>query len=222
MVVGELVGLDEVRRPDLGALLAERRGDRIHGPLHHEAALRAPGPAVRRDHHRVRVEAVEGHPVGTRLVGTEQLGGGDDRHDQPVRRVGAGVVPEAHVEPEDASLVVVPDVDVVDLPTLVRGRDEVLAPVLGELHDPVEGAGRVRHQQLLRPRVVDLDAEAAADVGRDHVDLSQVEARAWRRPPPARRSRSGSRSTPSAARCRGPSVRPCPAPPSAWRRSARW
>ena len=34
VVVGELVGLDEVHRPDLGAVLAEVRRDRVHRPLH--------------------------------------------------------------------------------------------------------------------------------------------------------------------------------------------
>ena len=51
----------------------------------------------------------------------------------------------------------------------------MLAPVLGELHGPAEGAGRQRHQQLLGPGVVDLHAEAAAHVGGDHVDLAEVE-----------------------------------------------
>ena len=84
--------------PHLGAVLAEVGGDRVHGPLHHEAALRPAGAAVGRDHHGVGVEALEDHPVGARLVGAEQLGRGDDRDDQAVRRVGAVVVPELHVE----------------------------------------------------------------------------------------------------------------------------
>ena len=35
---------------------------------------------------------------------------------------------------------------------------------------------RHRHQQLLGPRVHHLDAEPAADVGGDDVDLAEVEA----------------------------------------------
>ena len=45
LVVGELVGLDEVGRPHLRAVLAQRRRDRVHRALHDEAALR---PARRR------------------------------------------------------------------------------------------------------------------------------------------------------------------------------
>ena len=176
LVVGELVGLDEVGGAHLGAVLAERGGDRVHGALHDEAALRPAGAAVGRDHHGVGEEALEDHPVVGRLVGAEQLGGGDDRDDQAVRRVGAVVVPELDVEAEDPALVVEADLDVVLLPALVGRGDEVLAAVLGELHRDAEGAGRHRDQQLLGPRVVDLHAEAAADVGRDHVDLAEVEA----------------------------------------------
>ena len=150
-------------------------GDRVHGPLHREAALRPAGAAVGRDHHRVGVERLEDDPVVLRLVGAEQLGRGDDRDDQAVRRVGAVVVPELDVQPEQPAVVVEADLDVLHLAALVGGGDEVLAAVLGELHGPAERLRRQRDQQLLGPRVVDLHAEAAADVGGDHVDLAEVE-----------------------------------------------
>ena len=85
-------------------------------------------------------------------------------------------MPELHVEPEQPAVVVEADLDVVHLAALVGRGDEVLAPVLGELHRPAQRPGRQRDQQLLGPRVVDLHAEAAADVGGDHVDLAEVEA----------------------------------------------
>ena len=94
VVVRHLLGPDEVAQPDLGAVQAALAGDRVHHPLHHEAALRPAGAPVGRDEHGVGVEAVELDPVGPGLVRAEQLGRGDDRHDQPVRRVGAVVVPE--------------------------------------------------------------------------------------------------------------------------------
>ena len=52
----------------------------------------------------------------------------------------------------------------------------MLAAVLGELHRAAQRTGRQRHQQLLGPRMVDLHPEPAAHVGRDHVDLAEVEA----------------------------------------------
>ena len=176
VLVGELVGLDEVGAAHLGAVLAEVGRDRVHRPLHHEAALRSSGTAVGRDDHGVGVERLEDDAVVGRLVGAEQLGRGDDRDDEAVGRVGAVVVPELDVEPEHPAVVVEADLDVVHLRALVGRGDEVLAPVLGELHRPAQRHRRQRYEQLLGPRVVDLHAEAATHVGRDHVDLRQVEA----------------------------------------------
>ena len=134
VLVGELVGLDEVGRPHLGAVLAEVGRDRVHRALHDEAALRPSGAAVGGDDDGVGVERLEDHAVVGRLVGAEQLGRGDDRDDEAVRRVGAVVVPELDVEPEQPTVVVEADLDVVLLGALVGRGDEVLAPVLGELH----------------------------------------------------------------------------------------
>ena len=175
VLVGELVGLDEVDRAHLGAVLAEVVGDRVHGALHHEAALRPTGPAVGRDHDGVGEERLEDDAVVLRLVGTEQLRGGDDRDDQAVGRVGTVVVPELDVEPEQPTVVVEADLDVVLLRALVGRGDEVLAAVLGELHRAPQRHRRERHEELLGPRVVDLDAEAPADVGSDDVHAGEIE-----------------------------------------------
>ena len=85
-------------------------------------------------------------------------------------------MPELHVESENPALVVEADLDVVLLRALVRGGDEVLATVLGELHRATERHRRERDEQFLGPGVVDLHPEAAADVGGDHVDAREVEA----------------------------------------------
>src|SRR5690606_37171322 len=77
VVVGHLLGLDEVARADLGAVDPEVLRDRVHRPLHREAALRASCPAVRRDDDGVRVEREELDAVRARLVGTQQPGGRD-------------------------------------------------------------------------------------------------------------------------------------------------
>jgi hypothetical protein len=117
-------------------------------------------------------------------VRPEQLRGGDDRDDQPVRDVGAVVVEEADVEPEDVTVVVETDLDPLHLPAFVVGGDEVLVAVLGVLHLVAQQPGRPRHQHLLRPRVHDLHAEPAADVGGDALDLRerQLEERRDREP----------------------------------------
>ena len=84
-------------------------------------------------------------------------------------------MPELHVESEHSPVVVESDPDPVPLPALVRAGDEVLGPVLGELHRPQQLPGRPRHQHLFRPRVHNLDAEPAAHVGRDHIDVGERE-----------------------------------------------
>src|SRR5690606_24245521 len=62
------------------------------------------------------------------------------------------------------------------LATFVRRGDEVRAAVLGELDRTAQRLRRHRDQQFLGPGVDDLDAEAAAHVGGDDVDLTEVEA----------------------------------------------
>ena len=173
VVVGHLVGLDEVAGAHLGAVEAEVRRDRIHRPLHRVAPLGAPGAPVGRHENGVGVERPELDAVGARLVRPEQLGGRDDRHDDAVGRVGPVVVPELHVEGEEVALVVEADRDLLQLAALVRAGDEVLAAVLGPLDVAAQVACRPRHQHLLGPRVHDLDAEPAADVGGDALDLGE-------------------------------------------------
>ena len=196
-------------------------GDRVHRPLHREDALRPAGAAVRRDDDGRRVEAVELDAVGPRLVRPEQLRRGDDRDDDAVRQVGAVVVPEPHVEPEQPPVVVEPDADVLQLRPLVRRRDEVLAAVLGPLHLGAEPSRRPRHEHLLRPRVHDLHAETAAHVGRDARRRRSAAARAWPRRRRARRSSSASSSTAAAATRRPPTGRTRRAPRAACTRCAR-
>ena len=124
-------------------------------------------------------------------VRPDQLGRRHDRHDDPVGRVRAVVVPDVDVERGDPAVVVVADGDLLALLPLVRRGDEVLAPVLGPLHLPAQRDGGHRHQQLLGPRVHDLHAEAAADVGRDHLDLLQRQLELGRDRPRAPTSRPG-------------------------------
>ena len=180
LIEREFVRLDEIRGADLRAVQAERVGDPVHGPFHGENALRPAGAAIGRDDHRRGVDGEEFHPVGAGLVRAEQLGGGDDRADDPVRGVGAVVVPERDVEREKPAGVVESDRDVLFLAALVRGGDEVLPAVLGPFDRPAEPHRGHRHHDLLRPRMHDLDSEATADIRCDHLDLRQRQAQLGR------------------------------------------
>ena len=89
----------------------------------------------------------------------------------PYGRVGPGVVTEPVPEPEDPAGRVAGDLDVVELPALVAGADEVLEAVLGPLDGAAEPHRRVRDQDLLRVEEHDLRAEAAPGVRGDDLDL---------------------------------------------------
>ena len=173
-VVGELVGPDEVQAPDLGPVEPELGRDAVHHPLHHERRVRAARAAVGRGRDQVREQRREVVAVVVEPVGARELRRADDRDDQPVRAVGAAVVHEARLEREDAAVLAHADPHVVDLLALVRGADEVLAPVLGPLDRHPEVAGGERDEDLLGIELDDLDAEAAADVGGHDVDLLDV------------------------------------------------
>ena len=170
-LVGKLVGLDEVAPAHLGPVEAELGGDRVQRALHDEACVRAAGAAIGRRRRRVRVHVAEANAVVRHPVRAGHLGRGDDRQDDPVGRVGAAVVDEVVVEREHPAVVVEADLDLVDLAALLVHRGEVLLPVLGPLDRTAELHRRVRDQQLVGVEEHDLRPEAAADVGRDDLDL---------------------------------------------------
>ena len=112
VVVGHVLHLDEVGAAHIGAVETEIVRDRVHRALHREDTLRPTRTAVGGDHDGVGVHREELDPVGAGFVGPEQLGRGDDRHDDPVWRVGTVVVPELHRKAEHPSGVIEPDLDV--------------------------------------------------------------------------------------------------------------
>ena len=221
VVVGELVRPDQVPPADLGPVQPEVLGDPVHRPLHGVAALRPAGAAVGRDDDGVGVDAVDAHPVHRDRVRADQLGGRHDRHDDPVGRVGAVVVPAADVQRGHPALVVVADGDLLALLALVRGGDEVLAAVLGPVHRLAQRDGGHRHQQLLGPRVHDLHAEPAAHVGGDDLDLLQRQLQLGRDRRAHRGGGLGGGVHPQRGVVARPTPRARPCPPSACRRCAR-
>ena len=87
-------------------------------------------------------------------------------------------MPEREVERQQTTIVVESDVDLLDLPALVCARDEVLTAILDPLHlagdtGLAEASSGPRDHDFFGPRVNDLDAESAADVRSDAVNLVQ-------------------------------------------------
>ncbi len=132
------------------------------------------GPPIRRGRNPVREQVAELVAEVLDPVGTRHLCGGDDRDDQAVGAIGAGVVDECRFHPEDSALVVRTDTHVVDLPSFVVGPDEVFAPVLGPLDGYAEVTRGPRNQHLLGVELDHLHSEPAADVGCHDVNVVGV------------------------------------------------
>ena len=98
---------------------------------------------------------------------------------------------EPVLERQDAAVGGRAHAHVVDLPALVVRAEEVLAAVLDPLHRHAEPPRGPRDQHLLGVELDDLDAEAAADVGRDYVDAVGIHAEEHRQPEPHARRRLG-------------------------------
>ena len=190
-LVREVTRLEEVAPPDLGPLEAKLAGDGIQRPLHHEAGVRPACAAIRGGGGGVRVEGFKADPIARHPVRSRHLGRGDDRQDDPVRRVGAGIVDEVDVEPEQPALAVVSHPHVVDLAALLVGGREVLAAIFGPLDRAAELHGRERHQQLVRVEEHDLRPEASTDVWCDHLHRGLGQAEEHRQAAPDRGGRLG-------------------------------
>ena len=120
VVIRHFSRLDEIVLSDHGSIQPQLACNRVDRALHGIHALWTSRATIRSHDHGVRVEGIELDPVGARLVRPEQLGRRDDRHDHPVRDVGAVVIPEPHRQTQNPAVVIEADLDVLQLPTLVR------------------------------------------------------------------------------------------------------
>src|SRR5262249_55797130 len=122
--------LDEVATPDLARLEAQLAGDPADDALHDEGAVPPPGAAVGRDHDLVRVADLELDVVVAEPVWPGKLRRSDQRNDDAVRRVRAGVVQKAVAQAKDAAGLVGRHLDLVQLAALLARAGEVLRAVL--------------------------------------------------------------------------------------------
>ena len=173
VLVRELVGLDEVPPPELGAVHPDLGREQVHRPLDDVGRLGPAGAAVGVDEHRVRVDA--GHlGVDVRdLVAARQDAGVERRRDaradgrEAAAEVGQGLDPEAR----DLAVARARDLEVGDVVAAVDRALVVLAPALDPLDRPA--AERLAGEQHHRVVGVaeDLGPEGAADVRADAPDL---------------------------------------------------
>ena len=174
-VVRHVAGLHEIGEAHGGAIAAGLARDQIHDALDDEYGLRLAGAPIRRHRHAMRVDAVERDVHGGDPVRPGQHRGGQERHDQAARGVGARVVREAIAQREQAALVVEADLDRVRLRAFLRGGQHVLEAILEPPHRPAQAQRQQRDQHVLG---IDdqLGAEAAAHVRRQHAHAVRLEA----------------------------------------------
>ena len=173
----QLLGLDHVAQPHLHRVEAEVGGDAVDDPLHRERGLHVADTAERvhrrlvgHDHLGRGLEVLE-------VVGPGQHAHADERLDHgQALQVGPGVGHAVVADGEDPAVVVVAHLDVVELLAPVGGGDEVLPAVLDPLDRALDAPRDAAQEDLLRVDL-QLDPEAAAEVGGDHADavLGQAE-----------------------------------------------
>ena len=174
--VGELVLAHEAAAAHLGAVELQFARDAVGEPLQHERGVRPAGAAHRRGRHLVGEDDVERDVDRLERIGPGQRAERRERQDQPVGQIGAVVVQAAAAHAEHAAVVVGRDLEVPDLVALLRGGEEMLAPVL----DPFDRAAAacIAASAIASSSGIDagLRPEPAADLRRDHAHAAFVAA----------------------------------------------
>jgi hypothetical protein len=176
VIVWKLVGPQQVPLANLDPIDPQLLRRKVEQPLTDEHAMLAAGAANGRDDGLVREDRGELCFVVFDVVRSKQRALRVDRDGQPIRIVGAGVEQEAIANSEHASVARQCDLRVVHLPTLLRGRVEVLLAILGPLDWTSEAHRRPRHDEFFRVEHHDLRTEPAADEGSDDSDLRLEQA----------------------------------------------
>ena len=163
--------LDEVEPTDLDRVLADGAGQRVHRALDRVGRLGTAGAAVGVGRRRVREDAGALEPVGGDVVGAVVDPGAeqrDPRRDELEVRAHRRGELDAHAG--DPALLGRGELDLLDHVAAVDRRVEALGALLDPLDRAAEPPGEQQRERLLGVDV-QLRAEAAADVGRDHAQL---------------------------------------------------
>ena len=173
-LVGKLLAPDEVLQAQLGRIHAELLRQDVHAALDGVGGLRDPQRAAVGDAAR-RLVGVDGihHRVGDgKIVGARDDG---EEAGRELGRVGAGIEAavvgdRVHAQARDLAVLGGGDLGRHVVVARERGGGEVLDAVLHPLHRLARDDGGDDGADVAGIGA-DLVAEAAADVGRDHVDL---------------------------------------------------
>ncbi len=177
--VGESVRRDEVLAPQVCRLDVQLACQQIHHALDQEGGLRATSTAVGGGRRGVGEDAKDIH----RQIG-DGIAAGDDQPEEPggharagaARHVGAHVGVRLDAHRGNSAVAVCRQLCLVRLRAAVDRGDEVFAAVLDPLDGMTGPLGRDDRQDVAGVKV-DLAAEAATDVARDHANLVLWDAR---------------------------------------------
>jgi len=159
--------VNEIAAPELGRVEAERPRRAVEEAVEDERGLGTAGPAVRAHEGLVR-DDVDALPREMRhAIRAREVVDGVEPDHVAERRIRSVVAREARLDGGERAVAADAEARAVPLIAVGGGGEEVLAPRLDPLHGPAEPARDGRDQHLLGVRVA-LDAEAAADVGRQH------------------------------------------------------
>ena len=173
---GLVEGRDEVHRPDLGRVLADPAGERVHDPLGRIGRLGPAGAPVGVGRGLVGEHRGAGEAVGVAVVDAVVVEGAQDRDARPDQgRVGAHVGLELDPHAEQLALLGGGHLHVLDHAAALDGGQVALGAVLVPLDRLAELAGQGDGDELLGVDL-QLGAEAAADLGGDHPDLGLGDA----------------------------------------------
>ena len=171
VVVGKVLGREEIPAPDLGSIHPQLGGGEVEQPLHDEDAMLATGAAIRSDDRLGREDRLELRVVGRDPVAAQQRALAVDRHREAIGHIGPGIVKKHILDAEDRAVTGQGDLGIVRLAALLGGGDEVLLAILDPLDRALELDRHPGDDDLLLVEHHDLRPEAAADEGRDDPDL---------------------------------------------------
>ena len=145
----------------------------IHHPLEHEGRFGSAGAAIRLDRRRVGVDAVDVFLDGRNRVRPRQHQAVKDRRNarRRGREIRAHAGPHGAAQAQDAAVARRGQLDLLHVIAAVRRRLVVLGSRLDPLHRAAE-LHRAEDGDEVALDLRDLAAEAAADLRRDHAQLS--------------------------------------------------
>src|SRR5205085_1354593 len=168
--IRQLIRPWQIPPAELDRIDAEVARRHVEQPLAEEISLEAAGAAIRADRRlvremRVRLDVDIRHAIRP----GEELRDVARRNGAVGAEIGADIDPDLAAQGHDVPVALAEDLELrLHLARMVR-RHQVLAPVLGPFHRPPEAPRGEWNQEIFRIELA-AHAEAAADVGLEHVD----------------------------------------------------